>query len=106
MNKDSLYISHIKDAIKKIEVYSIDMKSDTDLASNFQAGDAIIHQIQIIGEASKRLSEDFKKSHAGVEWRNIAGVRDKIVHDYFGMDYKIIWSIVADELPKLKGILD
>lgn len=63
---------------------------------------AFVRSIEIIGEAVKRLPEDFRKKHSAVDWRAIAGTRDKLIHDYFGIDYDIVWDIVTDEIPELR----
>ncbi len=63
---------------------------------------AIIRSLEIIGEAAKKLSVPFKTEHAQIEWRKIAGTRDKLIHDYIGVDYDIVWSIVSSKLPELQ----
>ena len=63
--------------------------------------DAVVRNFEIIGEAANRLSDDFKDSHANIDWRRIKGFRNRIVHDYFGIDYTIVWQIKEAFLPKL-----
>ncbi len=63
---------------------------------------AFVRSLEIIGEAVKRLPEEFRKRHGQVDWRAIAGTRDKLIHDYFGIDYDIVWDIVVNEIPELK----
>ena len=63
---------------------------------------AFVRSIEIIGEAVKKLPEDFRDKHSALDWRAIAGTRDKLVHDYFGIDYEIVWDIVKNEIPNLK----
>src|SRR5690606_24190760 len=67
---------------------------------------AIVRSIEIIGEASKKLDEDFKSAHPHVEWKKMAGIRDKLIHDYFGIDYDIVWNVIAEKLPVLAVHLD
>ena len=63
---------------------------------------AFVRSLEIIGEAVKRLPEDFRAKYKDTDWRAIAGTRDKLIHDYFGIDYDIVWDIVTNEIPELK----
>ncbi len=63
--------------------------------------DAVIRNFEIIGEAANRLSEDFKEKNKDVDWKRIKGFRNRIVHDYFGVDYSIVWQIIQHYLPSL-----
>jgi uncharacterized protein with HEPN domain len=63
---------------------------------------AIIRSLEIIGEASKKLDDEFKAEHPYVEWRKMAGTRDRLIHDYFGVDYDIVWDIIQTKLPDLQ----
>ncbi len=63
---------------------------------------AFVRSIEIIGEAVKRLPADFRKKHSDTDWKAMAGTRDKLIHDYFGIDYDIVWDIVVEEVPKLR----
>lgn len=67
---------------------------------------AIVRSIEIIGEASKKLDEGFKSIHAHIEWKKMSRIRDKLIHDYFGIDYDIVWNVVTDKLPELQFQLD
>jgi uncharacterized protein with HEPN domain len=61
--------------------------------------DAVVRNLEIVGEAAKRVSPDLRKQAPGVHWREMAGMRDKLVHDYFGVDLDLVWDVVAAELP-------
>ncbi len=63
---------------------------------------AFVRSIEIIGEAVKKLPDDFRKNHGAVDWRAMAGTRDKLIHDYFGIDYDIVWDIITVEFPELR----
>lgn len=62
---------------------------------------AIVRSLEIIGEASKRVDPDFKVVHSHIEWKKMAGTIDKMIHDYFGVDYEIVWDIVENKIPDL-----
>ena len=66
------------------------------------AQDAVVRNLEIIGEAVKRLSPDLTGAHSDVPWRQIAGMRDKLIHDYFGVDLDLVWAVVEQELPTLR----
>ena len=63
---------------------------------------AIIRSLEIIGEAATKINEEFKAEHPYVEWRKMAGTRNRLIHDYFGVDYDIVWNIVETKIPDLK----
>jgi uncharacterized protein with HEPN domain len=62
----------------------------------------VVRQLEIIGEAAKNLSGEFKLKHGHIPWRQIGGMRDRLTHEYFGVDLKVVWSTIADDLPVLK----
>ncbi len=100
MKGDQLYLHHILDAIEKIENY-IAVGRDAFLAhSHWQ--DAIVRQLEIIGEAAKRLSKTLTAQNDDVPWRRIAGLRDVLIHDYMGVDINAVWEITQQNLPVLK----
>ena len=63
---------------------------------------AFVRSLEIIGEAVKKIPDDFKKKYKSIPWKEIAGMRDKLIHEYFGVNYKIVWETVIKEIPKLK----
>ena len=104
MKGDQLYLKHILDAIGKVETYvsvGYDVFNST---SHWQ--DAVIRQLEVIGEATKRLSKQLCSKHADVPWRRIAGLRDVLIHDYMGVDINAVWEITQKELPILKNRVD
>lgn len=67
--------------------------------------DAVMRNIEIIGEVSKRISDEFKENNNEVPWRQMAGIRDVLIHDYDSIDMGIVWNVVALELPKIEKFL-
>lgn len=67
---------------------------------------AVVRSIEIIGEAAKKLSDEFKSTHAHVEWKKMSRARDKLIHHYFGVDYEIVWNIITTKLPELQFQID
>jgi len=67
---------------------------------------AIIRSLEIIGEAAKKTDAEFKAIYTHIEWKKIAGTRDKLIHEYFGVDYDIVWDIIENKLPALKEYVD
>jgi len=96
-----LYLRDISDSINKIIEYSKDI-TEVELFSNDLILDAILRNLQVIGEATKKIPNEIKKNSKSIEWKKIAGLRDIIVHDYFGLDEDIISDIVFNEIPELK----
>lgn len=102
MEKDnSIYLEHITRSISAILEYTDDL-SETDFASNRLVQDAVLRQFQVMGEATKRLSKEFRSQHPHVRWAHIAGMRDVLIHDYFQIDLTTVWKTVQDDLPLLQ----
>ena len=95
------YIRHIIDEID----YILSQISGTDFDSFLRDGTlkrAFVRSLEIIGEASKKLPEDVKARQPDIEWRKVTGMRDKLIHDYFGVDYTIVWDVATNKLPGLR----
>lgn len=97
-------VADIIEAIEKIERYVAGMNRDGFLWDE-KTIDAVVRNLEIIGEASNRLPPSFQAQHPEIEWRRIVGLRNRIVHDYFGLDLEIVWEVVQHELPVLKAKL-
>lgn len=67
---------------------------------------AMVRSLEIIGEASKKVDPDFKVDHPYIEWKKMAGTRDKMIHDYFGVDYEIVWDIIENKIPDLDHFIN
>lgn len=103
MDKDNtVYLKHIRDAALKIEQYLKGITQEKFL-KNSLIQDAVSHEVQIIGEAVRHISSDFRRRYPDIAWRDIASMRSKIVHDYFGINLKIIWNAATKQVPKLKA---
>ncbi len=95
-----LLLSDILSSVEKIKSYTENHSFETFIADS-KTLDAVIRNFEIIGEAANRLPEDFKDSHEDINWFRIRGFRNRIVHDYMGIDYHIVWTIIDKDLDKL-----
>lgn len=103
MSKSPLdYLHHMLDECQYlISVIGEDMTKDQFLDDETLKR-AVVRSIEIIGEATKKIPADFKVSWSEIAWRNMAGMRDKLIHDYMGVDYSIVWDVVKNVIPGLK----
>jgi uncharacterized protein with HEPN domain len=95
-----LLLSDILESIDRIPRYIEGLSFDA-FSNDQKSIDAVVRNLEIIGEAANRLPDDFKEKHPEVEWHKVVGLRNRIIHDYFGIDLKIIWQIIHADLPKL-----
>lgn len=101
MKEDIIYLKHILQAINRIEEYTTDFTHD-DFLSNYLVQDAVIRQLEIIGEATKRISFATTENYPHIEWKDVAGMRDKLIHHYMGVDIEILWDTIRQDIPILK----
>lgn len=101
MKKDLVFIEHILDSINAIEEFSKGISKEKLIPDRLRQS-AIVREIEIIGEAAKNISQTIKNKYKDIEWREIIGTRDKMIHHYFGVDLNIIWDIIRINLPDLK----
>jgi len=96
----SIPLAHIRDAADRITAYTA-LGRDAFFASTM-AQDAVIRNLEIIGEAVKQLDSATRKRAPSIPWRRIAGMRDVLIHHYFGVDLQTVWTVVENEIPRLK----
>lgn len=98
---DFEFLSDIDEAIKRIESYTVRIDYQ-DFLKDTKTQDAVIRNLEIIGEAVKNLSNKLKEKYKDIDWKNIAGMRDKIIHFYFGVNWEIVWDVIHKRLPGIK----
>ncbi len=96
-----LFLEDILEAIDRIENYTESMSYD-DFIEDGKTIDAVVRNLEIIGEAVKNLSDEIKREHPEINWKGIAGMRDKLIHGYFGVDPQVVWETIQTRVPELK----
>ena len=97
MRNDRTYMLHIRDALSLILEYAKDGKTEFD--ANGMCRDAVIRQFEVVGEASKSVGTDYKSAHPEVPWRDLARLRDVLIHQYFSVDLDAVWDAVVRRVP-------
>ncbi len=99
---DEVRLKHIFDAIESIENFLQDKDFDKFLSDKMLQS-ASIHQLEIIGEAANHFSKEFFKQYDFIEWAEIVGLRNLLIHEYFGIDLRIVWQVIQNDIPQLKS---
>lgn len=96
------YLRHILVEADFLTARSADLSVETFLADETLRR-AFVRSLEVIGEAAKKVPEDFRAQHPGIEWRAMAGMRDRLIHDYFGVDFELVWDVVQHHVPALRA---
>lgn len=99
---DKQRLAHILESIEELESYTSGSTLDTFLQNSMMRF-ASVKQIEIIGEAANYISDETKEKFSEIQWRQITGLRHILVHEYFGIDSRLIWQIIVDDIPALKN---
>ena len=96
-----LFLNDILKSIQKIQKYTKG-KGYGDFIRSDLLVDGVVRNLEVIGEAVKNIPAGFRKKYSFIEWKKIAGLRDILIHEYFGIDYELLWDIVKNKIPELK----
>jgi uncharacterized protein with HEPN domain len=99
--KDLVFLKHILESIERIESYAKNISKEK-FTKQIQLQDAIIRRLEIMGEAAKNITLDFKNKHPSLPWSEMIRTRDKVIHGYFGIDLDIVWDVTQKDLPLVK----
>jgi len=102
MSKEPIeFLRHIADECSYIISVSDNLSKDDFLADETLKR-AVVRSLEVIGEATKRIPNDFKVKWSSVHWKNMAGMRDRLIHDYIGVNYSIVWDVIRNKIPQLR----
>lgn len=104
MKDDKIYIEHIHQSIDRIETY-LKGKDNLSFSDDFMLQDAVVRQLEIIGEVTKRISSDLRNKNPHVPWSDMAGMRDILIHDYIDVDIDIVWKTASESIINLRSLL-
>ena len=98
--RDPDYLGDIREAIQKIATYTAGLSYEQFIEDS-KTQDAVVRNLEVIGEATKNLSSGLRKTYPQIPWKALAGVRDKMIHHYFDLNYEMVWTIAKEQLPGL-----
>jgi len=99
------YISDMLNSLKELEQFTAGMNFET-FAQDRKTINAVVRSLEVMGEAAKRIPEDIRTKHPAIPWKRIAGMRDKLIHQYWGVDTEIVWTVIKEELPPFKPLIE
>jgi uncharacterized protein with HEPN domain len=99
VKEDHVYLAHVRDAVERIDAFTSGGREQ--FFADPMVQDAVIRNLEVIGEAVKSLSEELRSANPDVPWKQIAGMRDVLIHHYFGVKLETVWQVVAVQLPRL-----
>jgi len=99
------YFKDIQDALEKIEDFTAGLDFEG-FAKDDKTTFAVIRALEIIGEAARKIPKPIRSRHPDVPWQDMAGMRDKLIHDYFGVDLRVVWKTLQIDLPSLKRVIN
>ncbi|MBV6419809.1 MAG: hypothetical protein DAHOPDDO_01034 [Ignavibacteriaceae bacterium] len=103
--RDTDLIQDILESINRINTYTENI-SFQEFANDYKSQDAVVRNLEILGEAVKLLSTETKEKYAQIPWKDISGTRDRLIHEYFGVNIDIVWDIIKNELSQLIPVLN
>lgn len=103
MRNYKLYLQDILNAIMAIEKFVKDMEF-AEFKRDDKTSSAVIRKFEVIGEATKKIPEELKRKYPAIPWKEMAGMRDKLIHFYFGIDYKLVWQTIKQRIPQIKPL--
>ncbi len=101
MKDDLVFLNHIKEFCEDLQEYLYEIKSFEEFKKNKLYQDAIVRKLEIIGEAGTNVSDELKNKYPQIPWREIKGMRNRLIHAYFGVNLKIVWNVLINQIPKL-----
>lgn len=99
------YISDLLNAINEIEEFIAGMDFQA-FSTDKKTTNAVIRSLEVMGEAAKQIPSDMRKKYPKVPWKRIAGMRDKLIHQYWGVDLEIVWTVITEEIPPVKPLIE
>lgn len=105
MRNYKLYLKDILDALDTIEQFAREVDFET-FKNDDMRSSAVIRKFEIIGEATKNIPEEIRQKYPAVPWKDMAGMRDRLIHFYFGIKYELVWETIKKEIPKVKPLIE
>lgn len=105
MREIKLYLKDIIEAMDSIEKFVEGMESE-DFKNDDKTSSAVIRKFEVIGESTKNITDSIKQSYTAIPWKEMAGMRDRLIHFYFGIKYDLVWQTIKDVIPQIKPLIN